>query len=768
MTANGQPKASPEEAQNAQVPAQFYRQLFRHHHAVMLLIDPTSGAILHANDAACRFYGHAREALTRLKVTDLNTLPASDVQAFMQTARGAASGPFAFQHRLADGRLRDVEVFSGPIEDGGRTLLVSIVHDVTDRKRVEARLRENERRLSLAIRATADAIWEWNPVTNETYFSPRWYEMLGYGDREIPMTFEGWKKLCHPDDFDPTMALIRSHLASSRDQPYAAEFRMRAQDDRWLWILGRGRVVDRDADGHPVLVSGTNTDISAYKKAQQALQESERFHRQALESIPGMVFTTGPDGHCDYQSRQWETFTGVPVSEHLGEGWNRLLHPDDQARALDAWREAVAGRRPYDLEYRVRRRDGVYEWFRAIGQPIRDAEGHIVRWLGVAMNIERLKQAEAALRLSEEKFRSAFAEARIGFALRSPDGYLVDANPAYCTLTGYTLDELRSFHFEKLIHPDDLAANQALVEDMLAGEMSSFVVENRYLRKNGTAVWVRKSVSMVRDDKGRPQWFNTLVEDITERKQEEAARREINDELTEYAYALTHNLKAPLRAVQNYTRFLYEDLAETLEGEPRRYLEGIRIAVRQGHDQIEDLENLYRTKHHEVSIETFALQNLFDEMQAIFENRPDRQLVAARDCPELRGERFLLRQTLIELIRNGFKFNRAKVRRVTLGCRPAAQGKGLEICVQDNGIGIAPLYHEQIFRIFQRLHTEREYEGTGIGLAIVKRAVQKMGGTLGLDSEAGRGSRFRIHLPEAMVSDLGRLPSKARKRIPTE
>lgn len=747
MTANDEAKPS---LNKAEAPAKLYRNLFQQHHAVMLLIDPSTGAILHANQAACRFYGYDREALTRLKVTDLNIMPPDSVFAAIQKARSSASGPFAFRHRLADGRIRDVEVFSGPITDGGRTLLVSIVQDVTERKRVEARLRQNERRLSLAITATADAIWEWNLVTKETYYSPRWYEMLGYADQEIPMHFEGWKKLCHPEDFEPTMALIHSRLNDSQDEAYAVEFRMRAKNGAWVWILGRGRVVERNAAGQPVLLSGTNSDISAYKKAQRELEESENFYRQTLESIPGMVFTTRPDGYCDYQSRQWETFTGVPVNEHMGDGWNRLLHPDDQPRAMAAWRAAVAGRGPYDLEYRVRRQDGVFEWFRVIGQPIRDAAGRIVRWFGVAMNIEHLKQAEAALRLSEEKFRSAFAEAPIGFALRTPEGRLVDANRAYCTLTGYTRAELQTFPFERLIHPEDREDNLQLIAQMLAGQAANFVVENRYRRKDGGVAWVRKSVSLVRSEEGQPQWVIALIEDITERKLEEEARRQIHEELTEYAYALTHNLKAPLRAVQNYANFLVEDLADTLDGDTKQYLNGIRSAVRQGHDQIEDLETLYRIKHHEISIETFAVQELFDEMQAIFEDRADRRLVALQNCPNVKGERFLLRQILIELIRNGFKFNRAPVKRVELGCRPAADGKGLAICVQDNGIGIAPRYHDQIFRIFQRLHTESEYEGTGIGLAIVKRAVQQMNGTLRLDSTAGRGSRFCVHLPEAL------------------
>jgi PAS domain S-box-containing protein len=153
-----------------------------------------------------------------------------------------------------------------------------------------------------------------------------------------------------------------------------------------------GEVVGRRLpDGR---LQGILRDVSERLRAEAALRDSESFYRQTLESIPGMVFTTRPDGYCDYQSQQWVDYTGVPMEEHLGDGWNELLHPEDRARALNAWRNAVAERAPYDLEYRVRRHDGVYELFRVVGRPIRDESCRIVRWFGVGINIERRKRAE--------------------------------------------------------------------------------------------------------------------------------------------------------------------------------------------------------------------------------------------------------------------------------------------------------------------------------------------------------------------------------------
>jgi PAS domain S-box-containing protein len=177
-----------------------------------------------------------------------------------------------------------------------------------------------------------------------------------------------------------------------------AEYTLRRRDTGETWVGSYSFAPIRNKEGVIVGSVGVGRDITQLKQAEEALRQSASFYRQTLESIPGMVFTTRPDGYCDYQSQQWVEYTGVPMSEHLGSGWSRLLHPEDRPRALAAWQAAVEGKAAYDLEYRVRRHDGAYEWFKVIGRPIRDGHGRIARWFGVSMNIEELKQAGEALR----------------------------------------------------------------------------------------------------------------------------------------------------------------------------------------------------------------------------------------------------------------------------------------------------------------------------------------------------------------------------------
>lgn len=242
-------------------------------------------------------------------------------------------------------------------------------------------------------------------------------------------------------------------------------------------------------------------EITARKAAERALRDSESFYRQTLESIPGMVFTTRPDGYCDYQSQQWVDYTGVPMSEHLGNGWNRLLHPEDRPRALAAWRAAVEERAPYDLEYRVRRHTGQYEWFKVIARPIRDASGQIVRWFGMAANIDQLKRADDALRQAKAAAEDANRAkdqfiAVLSHELRTP------LTPVLATVQSLQ----RDLRLPETVREDlemvnrNIALEIRLVADLL--DVSRIVNGKLHMEKRPTDVAesIRAAVQIVRGD----------------------------------------------------------------------------------------------------------------------------------------------------------------------------------------------------------------------------------------------------------------------------
>lgn len=225
-----------------------------------------------------------------------------------------------------------------------------------------------------------------------------------------------------------------------------------------------------------------------------------------------------------------------------------------------------------------------------------------------------------------------------------------------------------------------------------------------------------------------------------------------NIELAEYDYAISHDLRAPLRAIHNYADFLREDLAESLGDEQKSYLNGLTQAVAEATTLVEDVLELSRlgrsnTPNEAIQLGSF-LQNLLTGL-----NLPDEvQIELAPDWPTLHTKRALLRQIFQNLIENGLKFNHAVHKHLNLGWQLVKNGT-YEFWVQDNGLGIDPRYHEQIFRAFQRLHTTHTHPGSGIGLAIVKKAVQKLGGSIRLESQVGQGSTFFITLADLPEGD---------------
>ncbi len=243
--------------------------------------------------------------------------------------------------------------------------------------------------------------------------------------------------------------------------------------------------------------------------------------------------------------------------------------------------------------------------------------------------------------------------------------------------------------------------------------------------------------------------------------QQQAAELEAaNAELSQYAYVVSHDLKTPLRAVHNYADFLREDLEATLDGDQKAYMDGLGRAVREAEDLVEDLLELSRVGRRSVPVETVDVGAFLRELLAILSLPAEVEIVMADDWPTIVVEPVSLGQIFQNLIGNAVKFNTSPHKRVELGWQPAplpcsdgggAGGGGVqayEFFVRDNGIGIDPHYHEQIFRVFERLHTSEEYEGTGIGLAIVKKAASKLGGSVRVESEPGEGSTFFVTLPK--------------------
>jgi PAS domain S-box-containing protein len=269
--------------------------------------------------------------------------------------------------------------------------------------------------------------------------------------------------------------------------------------------------------------------IAEKKAAQKAQRQNEISYRQMLVSIPGMVFTNRPDGYCDYVSPQWTEYTGITSQEQYGTGWVDLLHPEDRARALSVWRRAVKREDEYDLEYRVRRHDGIYEWFKARGNPIRDTEGQIVQWIGMCMRIEELKRAEEALHHANERLQLAIDATGLGLFDFDVQGGELTWSERAKRHYGLSPEAPADYDvFLKALHPHDRERVHQIVQDLLRpGRADRYKIEYRTIGiEDGRERWLEDRGQIFFNKEGNPARVIGATLDITESKKAEEALRQ--------------------------------------------------------------------------------------------------------------------------------------------------------------------------------------------------------------------------------------------------
>src|SRR5262249_623396 len=396
--------------------------------------------------------------------------------------------------------------------------------DIDDLRQAEQALRERERLLDSlmgvlpgsAYRALADEHW------NALFVSKGIEDVTGYPPAEFAPRRLNYNDLMLPEDRAATREAVFTALRERR--MYDDEHRIRHKDGsvRWIWARGHGVFAP---DGSLRFIEGWNLDITPRKQAEERLRESEQRWRSLTEALPQLVWSATPDGACDYFSTQWTEHTGVPETDLLGWRWLATLHPDDREPTRRLWTDSVAGRGPYDVEYRVRRRDGVYRWYKTRGTPIRDSEGIIVKWFGTCTDITDLREIEEALRASEERFRGTFETAAVGIAHRDATGRFLLVNEKFCAIVGYSREELLQKTMRDITHPDDLAASIDAFKALWQGESPTFGLEKRYVRKDGSLVWGELFASLQPDPAGKPAYDMGIIKAVPEAKRLEEGLR---------------------------------------------------------------------------------------------------------------------------------------------------------------------------------------------------------------------------------------------------
>lgn len=343
-----------------------------------------------------------------------------------------------------------------------------------------------------------------------------------------------------------------------------------------------------------------------------------------------------------------------------------------------------------------------------------------------------------------------FEQAGAGILIKTLDDNFIRINQKYCDILGYSEEELMGFkNLSKITHPDDVGLYHDYVKENHDGKPVNYVYEKRYIHKNGSIIWVLQSVSIITDENGNPVQQVVIVQDITEQKKAQKDLQESNEELQRFAYVASHDLQEPLRMVGSYLQLLERRYGDRLDGDAREFMDFAIDGAERMKILINDLLDYSRVESRGKPFELTDLNIILNRVQRTLSLTIEDSgaQVIVGELPEVKVDEEQITQLFQNLIGNAIKFHKKDEKPVI---RISVQKKSpqfWEFSISDNGIGIAPEYFERIFVIFQRLHTKDEYPGTGIGLAICKRIVERHGGKIWLNSKPGEGTTFYFTLP---------------------
>jgi PAS domain S-box-containing protein len=554
-------------------------------------------------------------------------------------------------------------------------------------------------------------------------------------------------------------------------KPFSKEYRIiRKRDASTRWLFGHGEV-QFDEDGNVLSMIGTIQDITERKSDEESLRSSEAKLNLALVSAEMGVWTLDirenrrhfDDRVCQLLGIDKDTFGGSQ------EEFLRVVVPDDHAGIRISSQKTIQENRPYEVEYRVRWEDGSIHTVCARGRLTRDEAGRPLGILGILWDITEHKQDVEALQNIAQRLLLATTSANIGVwdwdflsgSMTWDDRMFELYGASHGEIQGTVQD------WKDALHPDDLERAISECEAAIRGE-APFGTEFRVKHRDGAIHWIKANALVLRDQHGKPVRMIGLNQDITEQRkaqdevhclnqslekrvQERTAQLEVaNKELEAFSYSVSHDLRSPLRSIDGFSRVLTEDYQDKLDENGKHYLSRIQLGTQRMGHLIDDLLKLSKTSRHEMTVSECDLSRLCSQVVGdLADLNPERRIeVIIQPGMLVQADHRLIRVVLENLLGNAWKFtSKSEAPRIEVGEIVSSGGKRT-FFIRDNGAGFDMAYADKLFNAFQRLHASSDFEGTGIGLAIVQRIIHRHGGRVWAEAKPDEGATFYFAIPD--------------------
>jgi len=668
-----------------------------------------------------------------------------------------AGTPYYIEQRLRrfDGVYRWFGNSGVPIKDDSGLVLrwYVLLTDIDEKRRSEDTLRAREVDLRLIINTIPGLICLFTPDGQLEGANQQFLDYVSQTAEEA----NHWATngTIHAEDLAHCVAVFGHSVASG--EPYDIEARIRRYDGQYRWFQIRGQA-HRDAAGRVLRWYGLLTDVDARKRAERALEVSERNLRFNIDTIPVLAWSATIDGAADFFNQHYLDHVGLPIEQMLGWQWTSVVHPDDLEVAARAWERFRASGVGGEAEARVRRHDGVYRWFLFRANPLRDELGNIVKWYGVNTDIEDRKRAEDELRRREYYLAA-------GEHVSLTGSYAWEVNTGKITCSEQFLRihefehpaEVTTEAMRNRIHPVDHHVLEATMAEIQGGRGNP-EHEVRLLMPDGRVKFVRASAQVIHDPDGQ-QICIGAVQDVTRRRLAEDALDKLRSDVAHrtrvmslgtLTASIAHELNQPLTGMMTNAntcvRMLTADppnLAGALETARRTIRDSSRAA-----DVVARLRALFAGKivrHHDVDLNELVSEVLALLSSDLQRSRAIVQTRLAKDLPMINADRVQLQQVILNLVRNACEaMSNVEDRQRQAVIETTRDGdECVRLNVQDRGVGFDAETGERLFEAFYTT----KHSGMGIGLSLSRSIIEGHQGKLWAERREGGGAAFSFTIP---------------------